>query len=289
MGSELRANEKAFIAFLGPRGIVAASVAAFFSLRLLDTGHVDGRFVEALVFAVILATVLIEGNAAGWLARVFKVMPQHIIIVGADAVGRRLAASLAAENESVSLIDTNTESLRAAANLPGVQVLNADATDTSVLKRAGAVDARCLVAATSSDKVNLLLCELARAAFRMPRLMALVTGEGSRAAFEAAGIEVVDPNRATADVLENRLLRPSLYRLLTEGGAEGIAEVEVNAPGAVGRTLADLRMAGIVMVALRRGDGLCAPNGKTRLLAGDIVTLLGDEDALDLARRRLHL
>lgn len=289
MGSELRTNEKLFISFLGPRGIVAASVAAFFALRLSDLGHADGRFIEALVFAVILGTVLIEGSAAGWLARVLNVMPQHIIIVGADAVGRRLAADLAAANESVSLIDTNVESLKHAASVPGVHVLAEDATNTDVLKRAGAADAKCLVAATSSDKVNLLICELARASFQVPRLVALVSSENSRAAFEVANIEVVDPHEATANTFENLLLRPSLYRLLTEsGGKELVEEVAITSPVAIGRTLADLQMENVVMVALRRGESLIVPEGGTRLSQGDVVTLLGSENALEAARHQLR-
>lgn len=90
-GSELRRNEKAFISLMGPRGIVAASVATFFALELIDSGYSEGRGLVALVFAVVLATVLIEGSAAAWLARRFKVMPKHTIIVGADETARLLA------------------------------------------------------------------------------------------------------------------------------------------------------------------------------------------------------
>ena len=106
-GSELRRNEKAFISLLGPRGIVAASVATFFALELTDAGHAEGRWLVSLVFAVVLASVLIEGSAAGLLAKLFKVMPKHTIIVGADETARLLATELSASGETVSLIDTD--------------------------------------------------------------------------------------------------------------------------------------------------------------------------------------
>lgn len=288
-GSELRVNEKLFISFLGPRGIVAASVATFFALRLGDSGRAEGRIIESLVFAVILGTVLLQGSAAGWLARVFKVMPQHIIIVGADAVGRLLARNLAAVNESVSLIDTNAESLHEVADVPGVRVLAEDATDMAVLRRAGVAEAKCLVAATRSDKVNLLICELVKASFKSPRLLALVSSPTTRAAFHEAGIEIVDLAEATAYTFENLLLRPSLYRLITrQSGTESITEVTVTSPASIGQTLARLRLEDVVMVALRRGKDLLVPEGTTRLEAGDVVTLLGNEDALDVAARRLR-
>lgn len=288
MGSELAANEKGFISFVGPRGIVAASVAAFFALALRDAGNTAGNTLVAMVFAVILATVLIEGTGAQMLARLFKVMPQHTIIVGADDIGRILAEDLGREREDVTLVDTNGDALAKATDLPGVQVLHADATDVATLKKAGAADAKCLVAATSSDKVNLLICELARATFNVPRLMARVTDLKSAAAFESAGIETVLPARAAARVFRNILLRPSLYRAITEGGgAESIAEVTVKGP-ASGHTLAELKMQGVVVVAVRRGGRLIAPRGDTRLETSDVVTLLGDMQSLATARKRLR-
>ena len=63
----------------------------------------------ALVFAVILGTVLIEGTAAGWLAKFFRVMPRHTVIIGADETGRLLAERLVLAGETVSIIDNNKE------------------------------------------------------------------------------------------------------------------------------------------------------------------------------------
>src|SRR5690606_5647800 len=71
-GSELRTNEKWFISFLGPRGIVAASVATFFAFELRDLGIAGAESFAALVFAVILATVLTQGTLAKQTARFFK-------------------------------------------------------------------------------------------------------------------------------------------------------------------------------------------------------------------------
>jgi len=286
-GSELRTNEKAFVALLGPRGIVAASVAAFFSLELVTAGYADGRNLEAMVFAVILATVLIEGTLAGWTARIFKVMPQHTIIVGADETGRLLAERLAAAGETVSLIDLNEETCALAANIRGVSTYCADATDPGVLKSAGADNAKCLIAATSSDKLNLLVCTLARSIFDIPRLVGRANSTSALTAFEAAGIETVSPPRAAATILENMVLRPSLFKLLSTDGSENVAEVRVCAPESVDRSLAELALQGCVVVALRRDEKLIAPKGSTRLREDDVLTLLGQEEALQKAIRRL--
>ena len=286
-GSELRTREKWFVSFLGPRGIVAASVATFFALELTDAGYPEGRLLVALVFAVVLATVLIQGGAAGWLARRLKVMPQHTIIVGADEAGRLLAEELARGGETVSLIDTNQDDCVLSNGLRGVSVYCADATDAAVLRSAGADGAKCLIAATSSDKVNLLVCQVARTAFgggKGMRLVARVNNSANMKAFEEAGIEAMSPARAAATILQNMVLRPSLLRLLAAGtDAERVAEIEVAGPRAEGKTLAALALRGCVAVALRRGQSLVVPNGSTVLRVGDVLTLLGSEEAIDRA------
>ena len=94
-GSELKYNEKLFISFLGPRGIVAASVATFFTIELKDKGFSnDAEILVTLVFAVILGTVLIEGTLAGWTAKIFNVMPRLTVIIGADETARLLAKKI---------------------------------------------------------------------------------------------------------------------------------------------------------------------------------------------------
>jgi Trk K+ transport system NAD-binding subunit len=288
----LRRNEKWFVSFLGPRGIVAASVATFFALELTDAGYAEGRLLVSLVFAVVLATVLIEGSAVGWLARRFKVMPKHTIIVGADETGRLLAGELSRAGETVSLVDLDAGACEAAGELRGVSVYCADATDAWVLRRAGAEEAKCLIAATSSDKVNLLVCQVARASFGRDnaglRLVARANNSANLAAFEAAGIETMSPARAAATILENMVLRPSLLRLLAAGSEpEHVIEVTVSAGGGAGRSLAELALRGCVVAALKRGEGLVVPNGSTRLEAGDVLTLIGGEGAIYAARGRL--
>lgn len=294
-GSELRTNEKWFISFLGPRGIVAASVATFFALELTDAGYVEGRLLVSLVFAVVLATVLIEGSAVGWLARKFKVMPQHTIIVGADETGRLLAAELNEAGETVSLIDIDEEDCARANEVRGVSVYCADATDASVLRRAGADDAKCLIAATSSDKVNLLVCQVARATFGnksdsngQMRLVARANHTSNLAAFEIAGIETMSPARAAATILQNMVLRPSLLRLLAPGTeSEHVAEVKIAKREAAGKTIAALALHGCVIVALRRDDKLIVPNGSIELQMNDVLTILGSEPALAEAQAKL--
>ncbi len=291
-GSELKRNEKLFISFLGPRGIVAASVATFFSLELIEKGYEsDGKVLVTLVFAVILGTVLIEGTAAEWLSRFFRVMPRLTVIVGANETGRLLAEHLVAEGESVSIIDTDEDACAAAKELRGVNVYKADATNVEVLRKAGVPTAKVVIITTSSDKVNILISQVIRSNFGDKRIVARANTTTNISAFRDAGIETMSPVQASVAILENMVLRPSLFKLLSakEPTEERIDEVRVRSRKSIGKSLAELHMQGALVVAVRRGEKLISPNGATILQRNDILTLLGNDKSIEKAKRVLQV
>ena len=286
--SELKTNEKWFISFLGPRGIVAASVATFFALEMTDLGVPGAEMFAPMVFAVIIATVATQGSFAGRMANFFRVMPQHIIIVGADETARILSEKLVEAGETISLIDTDTESCSLAREMRGVSVFCADATDKAVLKKAGLDEAKCVIVATPSDKVNILVCQAIRAESERKRLVARVNSTSNLAAFEQAGIEVMSPTQATATILENLVLRPSLFNFLSRGmGEEQMREIAVDKRFHGGAQLASLGLGNCVVVAIRRGSDLITPRGSTEIRSGDVLTILGEKADLDNALERL--
>lgn len=297
-GSELKRNEKLFISFLGPRGIVAASIATFFSIELMSGKYAglgfetEGKVMVAMVFAVILGTVLIEGTAAGRLAKFFRVMPRHTVIIGADETGRLLAERLVLAGETVSIIDNNEENCNEASKLKGVNIFCENATEKDVLKKADVRNAKAVIIATSSDKVNLLISQVIRSSFGEKRIVARANSTSNVSAFTEAGIETMSPIHAAAAILENMLLRPSLFKLMamkTNSEEEKIDEVRVTAPKSVGRTLAKMSLRGCLVVAIRRDGKLIPPNGATVLRYNDTLTLLGDGKSLERAEKILQV
>ncbi len=291
-GSELKRNEKLFISFLGPRGIVAASVATLFALELPSYGYTEGKTMVALVFAVILGTVLIEGTAAGWLAKFFKVMPKLSIIIGADETGRVLAEKLVEAGETISVIDTDEKNCAEAKKIKGVNVFCDDATNTDVLRKAGVPDAKVVIVATPSDKVNILISQVIRSNFGEKRIVARANTTSNFSAFTEAGIETMSPVHAAAAILENMVLRPSLFKLLATRGEnqeEKIAEIKVTSSKRLGTNLANLNLRGCLVVALRRDGKLVPPNGATVIRFNDILTLLGDSKSLENAQNKLQV
>ncbi len=295
IGSELKTNEKWFISFLGPRGIVAASVATFFSLELINHGTAsndlelvtDAKMLVTLVFAVILGTVLVEGTAAGWMSKFFKVMPRLTVIIGADETARLLAEKLISAGEFVSMIDTDEEHCSEARAIKNTNIYCDDATDVKVLRQAGVPTAKAVIVATPSDKVNILISQVIRSNFVDKRIVARANTTSNIAAFEEAGIETMSPVQASVAILENMVLRPSLFKLMSTSSMddEKIDEVRVRSKSVLNKTLAALSIEGCLVVALRRDGKLVPPNGATVLKYGDVITLLGNKGAIDQAKK----
>jgi NhaP-type Na+/H+ and K+/H+ antiporter len=124
--TELNWRERTFIAFLAPRGIVAAAVTSVFALEVMHLVHensgLDGLASEAeqlvpMVFLVIIGTVAFYGLTAGPLAQFLKLAeknPQGVLIAGAENWIRELAVAIQEEGFAVTLVDTNYRNVSAA-------------------------------------------------------------------------------------------------------------------------------------------------------------------------------
>ena len=86
-GSGLKLNEKMFIGWVGPRGIVAAGIASLFGSKLLGKGEPGAEYITPLVFMIVLGTVLLNATTARVFARivgVFLSKSEGILIIGAS-------------------------------------------------------------------------------------------------------------------------------------------------------------------------------------------------------------
>ncbi|MEC8010979.1 MAG: sodium:proton antiporter [Pseudomonadota bacterium] len=115
--STLNWKDKALLAWIAPRGIVAAAISALFSIKLEEQGVENAEMLVPLTFSVIIGTVVWQSFTARPLARwlgVAEPEPRGFLIVGANSFARKLAKSLQEWNYRTLLVDTNWEYIRAA-------------------------------------------------------------------------------------------------------------------------------------------------------------------------------
>jgi NhaP-type Na+/H+ or K+/H+ antiporter len=187
--STLSWREKAFIAWIAPRGVVAASVASLFALELGEAGYTEGSRLLAITFLTIALTVTLQGITASPLARLLGLQSlegRRAIVVGAGPLGCALAQLFRQYGRPVVLVDRNA-ALVAQAQAQGLEAVEGNGLDEETLERAGAEEAETLVAATTNSEVNALAAHLARDAFGVMRAFP-VLGHPSR----GAGPRLVD-------------------------------------------------------------------------------------------------
>ena len=122
-GSSLTWRERAMLAWIAPRGIVAAAVAALFSLHLQQQGYAQAELLVPMTFIVIIGTVALQSFTARWVATwlgVAEPEPKGFLIVGANPLARAVALALKKHGFEVLVTDTSWSNVRAAMmeNLP---------------------------------------------------------------------------------------------------------------------------------------------------------------------------
>ncbi len=117
LGTKLRWEEKIFMSWLAPRGIVAAAVASLFAFQLRNVYPQQIDALVPIVFLVIVGTVAVYGLTAAPLARWLDLAepnPKGILFVGAGAWVRRVGQFVQDLGYRVLLVDSNPEHIRKA-------------------------------------------------------------------------------------------------------------------------------------------------------------------------------
>ncbi|WP_431127086.1 cation:proton antiporter [Flagellimonas flava] len=156
MGSDLKLNEKLFIGWVGPRGIVAAGIASLFGSKLLSKGEPGAEYITPLVFMIVLGTVLLNATTARFVAKivgVFLKKSEGVLIIGASKVSRLIGSYLKKNNRHVVLIDNNQANIEKAQRL-GLEAMTADIFSDSLTDNIELNDMGFLLALTGNSDIN---------------------------------------------------------------------------------------------------------------------------------------
>ncbi|WP_299350512.1 Trk system potassium transporter TrkA [uncultured Shimia sp.] len=208
-----------------------------------------------------------------------------VIICGAGQVGWQIARHLSGERNDVTVVDNNPDLVRRATDTLDVQGIAGFASYPDVLDRAGANDADMIIAATYSDEVNMVTCQVAHSVFAIPRKIARLRSQSYLEAIysdlyrrDHMPIDVViSPEQEVAEAALKRLSAPAAFD--TETFLEGRVQMlglkldegcpVVNTPL---RQLTDLfSTLQAVVVGVRRKGTLFAPEPGDQLFVDDEI------------------
>ncbi|MHC1602568.1 MAG: cation:proton antiporter domain-containing protein [Methermicoccaceae archaeon] len=271
---ELSLKESLFISLTGPRGVVPASMAVYFAMRLTNDPMATSIMV-GMVFLTVIFTVVFASVFTRLAAPRMGMVSMEMCIVGGGSIGRILAERFVKRGEQVVVIDADEENCRIAKQL-GAEAVHGDAAEVGVLKKAGIHRARYLIVTTNMDNTNLLVCQLAKSKFGLDgdRIVARVNNPENLKAFKDMGVRAMSPALSTVITIENLIDRPDL--LSTEVSMElDIVERRLSNPELFDKPIRELALDECLVILVKRGEESYVPRGDFVLKEGDYITLIG--------------
>ena len=298
VGGDFTRAERLFVGFVGPRGIIPASVATLFAIELQAAAEeavaagdavraaqleANATLLVGTVFLVILATVVLQGGFARHIAEYLDVIPMRVLVIGGGQVGREVATRLEDRGENVVIIENDDEAIERARE-EGFTVHIGDGTKIDILRSAGVENASTVVAATGDDEVNLLVGQLAVTKFDVDRVICRANDPENVEAFEELDVDTISSTLATAQAMDNAIERPALASWSSSIGEEGdVQEVVVGNSKFVGQPIKDVgpELPGRCLVVLvSHEDETFVPDAEYVIQEGDRITLVGEHDAV---------
>jgi NhaP-type Na+/H+ or K+/H+ antiporter len=313
-GAGLGWRERAFMAWMSPRGIVAAAVSSHFAAALTAAGVPGGSDLRALVFLVIAVTVVVQGLSGGPVARLLHLRREisGFVILGANGLGRAYGELLREVGQEAVFLDSNLDACQAA-RAAGFRALHGSALAENLLERAGLDGRAGCLALTANEEVNYLFARAAHRDWKVEKVWAalrrdhvgvhdeMVQALGAHVLFGAPrslNFWALRLERQVAAV--ERWRRPAPEANAGNAGDAGevgeVGDIVPERPNGPNGNLSRIGGAGdagedevmFLPLALRRGPELLPWDETTRPLPGDELAVAVDGRRREEAHTRLH-
>jgi NhaP-type Na+/H+ or K+/H+ antiporter len=209
IGSALNWRERALIAWIAPRGIVAAAVSALFALKLEALGMPGAKELVPLVFILIIGTVVLQSATARPLARWLKVAepdPTGVLIYGADQAARVVARALADAGFHVIVADEQWEGIKLA-RMDGLPTFFGYPASSYAERHLDLTGIGRLLAMSTNRERNALACVYYRQEFGRGKVYRLSNDDGVAAGGRVQlGGDLAAPTLFDADMTHERFL-----------------------------------------------------------------------------------
>lgn len=224
---------------------------------------------------------------------VLRMLENHYIVAGYGRIGKQIVRDIIARGELCVVVDSNETIAEDEFLLDeNVPFLIGDATDETVLMRAGISNASGMLAALPSDADNVLAVLTARGLKEKLFIVARSSELSTENKLRRAGADhVISPYQVGGHRMAMALMRPAVHdfldRLSDTSDAESydIGQVTIHAKSPMlGQTIArcDLRsVRGLTILALIRGGHLqINPSPQTEFQIGDQLVMIGPPSAI---------
>ena len=215
----------------------------------------------------------------------------YIVVVGGGKVGYYLAKELLDAGHELVILEKNSARARQISDELGSIVLNRDGCEGKHLAEAGANRASIVAAVTGDDEDNLVVCQMAKHHFDVPRTIARVNNPRNEELFRHLGVdEIISPTRMVLAAIEQDIpVHELLHIAQLKGGALDLVEAQIGEDSpAVGRRATDIALPeGCSLFLLLRGNSVQEIQPDTTFQPGDKVLAVARAESEQSLRREL--
>jgi trk/ktr system potassium uptake protein len=148
-----------------------------------------------------------------------------IIVIGYGRLGTQFVRKVDRQAHDVVVIDKERAALEGASLPEGVQSVHGNAIDEDLLRDSGAESADVVMALTRDENTNLMLAQMARVIFNVPRVIAVVYDPDRESFFHEAGIETLAITAAGADLLAAGLTGAAVKSIVPSGALRPVPPI----------------------------------------------------------------
>lgn len=206
-----------------------------------------------------------------------------VTIVGGGKVGYYLVRTLIEHEHEPTVIETNRLVCEKIANEMDIPIICGDAARLDVLENAGTSHTDALVSVTGSDETNLIVCQLAKKKFGVPKTVAKSNNPKNVEVMQALGIDnVINSTDSIASLIEREVDTSHIKQVLSLNGEITLFEVELPKDYVYeGKMLMDIKLPVLFnIVSITRRGCMIIPRGQSMLKSGDKLLVISESDAV---------
>lgn len=215
------------------------------------------------------------------------------IIVGGGKIGFYLTKTLYEKGYDVAVVESEYTVSKSIADTLDATVIWGDGTSVDTLRKAGAEDCDKLIAITGKDEANLVICQIAKRIFNIPKTVGKVNNPKNMQNMKALGVDIaISSTDNIIKLLEREVDNRRIKELipLSDGKA---AVFEIKLPDNYvyeGREIMNVTLPeSCNIISITRGEDFIVARGKTQLMSNDVLLIVSATTVVEEVRRNLKL
>lgn len=203
-----------------------------------------------------------------------------IVVIGCGKVGSNFAEVMSGDGHDVVIVDSDANSF---SNLsPGFNGITITGVpiDEDVLKQAGIEAADALAALTPDDNVNIMVCQVAKEIFKVPKVLARIFNPAREKVFHQFGLETICPTNITVDVIRSIVMEEAGDSMHSIGSNSFSFKYVVLEKSKIGKKVSSLKneYIGSQIFGVKRNNDIIFVSDETIIKKGDILVIADKVD-----------